>query len=224
MSIDLKPRTDTPVAPPELPKPGRNLLDRPLVNRFVRSRWYPGVFQWIAAAVFVVVVYQLLLGPDTAHDNLGTALVWVLWWPLIPILFIAVGRFWCAVCPFGKLSDLVQRLVGVNRPVPAFLKSTASGSSTRGAPDAARRDVQGLIGAQPRAPRPGALLGVLIAPVFGRVAGVFVAFLIPFLDGGVGQSPMFRSEPANWAQYLLGYGAYRILIDGGLTTGRFPWR
>jgi hypothetical protein len=64
-----------------------------------------------------------------------------------------------------------------------------------------------------------ALLGVLIAPVFGRVAGVFIAFLIPFLDVGIGQSPMLRGEPAGWAQYLPGYGGYRVLIDGGLTAG-----
>jgi hypothetical protein len=64
-----------------------------------------------------------------------------------------------------------------------------------------------------------AFLGVLLAPIFGRVASVFIAFLIPFLDVGIGQSPMLRGEPASWAQYLPGYGAYRILIDGGLTAG-----
>lgn len=100
----------------------RNLLDYRPVRAVARSRWYPGVLQYAAMAVFAVVVYQLLIGPQAAHDNLGTALVWVLWWPLIPIVFVAVGRAWCTVCPFGKLSDLVQRLVGVNRPVPRFLK------------------------------------------------------------------------------------------------------
>jgi hypothetical protein len=64
-----------------------------------------------------------------------------------------------------------------------------------------------------------ALLGVLLAPIFGRVAGVFIAFLIPFIDVGIGQSPMLRGEPAGWAHYLPGYGAYRVLIDGGLTDG-----
>lgn len=64
-----------------------------------------------------------------------------------------------------------------------------------------------------------ALLGVLLAPIFGRVAGVFIAFLVPFIDVGLGQSPMLRGEPAGWAQYLPGYGAYRVLIDGGLTDG-----
>ena len=64
-----------------------------------------------------------------------------------------------------------------------------------------------------------AFLGVLLAPIFGRVAGVFIAFLVPFLDVGIGQSPMLRGEPAGWATYLPGYGGYRVLIDGGLTTG-----
>lgn len=63
------------------------------------------------------------------------------------------------------------------------------------------------------------LLGVLIAPVFGRVGGVFIAFLIPFLDIGMGQSPMLRGEPAAWARYLPGYGGYQVLLDAGLTGG-----
>jgi ferredoxin len=100
----------------------RNLLDNRLVAAMLRSRWYPAVFQWITAAVFVVIMYQLLVGPDSAHDNLGTALTWVLWWPLIPILFLFLGRFWCAICPFATLSDLVQKFVGNRRPVPRFLK------------------------------------------------------------------------------------------------------
>jgi polyferredoxin len=109
-------------ADPATAPAGRDLLRYRPVAALLRGRWYPGVFQWAAGVVFVVVVWQLLAGPEQAHDNLGTALVWVAWWPAIPILFVTVGRFWCAVCPFGKLSDLVQRLVGVNRPVPRWLK------------------------------------------------------------------------------------------------------
>ena len=61
------------------------------------------------------------------------------------------------------------------------------------------------------------LLGMLLAPLFGRVGGMFVAFLVPFLDLAMGQSPMLHGEPAGWAHYLPGYGAYRILIDATLT-------
>lgn len=62
------------------------------------------------------------------------------------------------------------------------------------------------------------LVGVLLAPVFGRVAGVFVAFLLPFLDLGIGQSPMLNSQPGGWATYLPGYGGGRVLIDAAVTS------
>jgi ABC-2 family transporter protein len=62
------------------------------------------------------------------------------------------------------------------------------------------------------------LLGVLLGSVFGRVGGVFVAFLVPFLDLGIAQSPMLRADPAAWAVFLPGYGGMRILLDGGLTA------
>lgn len=53
--------------------------------------------------MFGLVAYQLLAGPETAHDNAGTALMWVLWWPVLPVTFVLLGRFWCAVCPFGAI-------------------------------------------------------------------------------------------------------------------------
>lgn len=99
-----------------------NLLRNRTLRAFLTSSLYPAVFQAITAAFFVLVVFQLLVGPTSAHDNLGTALTWVLWWPIIPIVFVVLGRFWCAICPFGTLSDLVQKFVGNQRPVPAFLK------------------------------------------------------------------------------------------------------
>jgi polyferredoxin len=105
------------------PEPlGRDLLKNRLVSALMRSRWYPGVFQIPIAAVFGLVAYQLLAGPQKAHENAGTALMWVLWWPALPLVYVLFGRFWCAVCPFAALSDLVQKLVGANRPVPPFLK------------------------------------------------------------------------------------------------------
>lgn len=99
-----------------------NLLKNKWVNAFLRSRWYPGIIQWPTLLVFMVIMFELLLGPSEAHNNLGTALTWVLWWPLIPIIFLFAGRFWCAICPFATLNDLVQKFVGNNRPVPRFLK------------------------------------------------------------------------------------------------------
>src|SRR5450756_1732362 len=62
-----------------------------------------------------------------------------------------------------------------------------------------------------------ALIGVVIGPIIGRVSGAFVAFLIPFIDLGIGQSPMLQAQPEGWAEYLPGYGSVRVLLDGALT-------
>jgi polyferredoxin len=99
-----------------------NLLEIPLFKGIINSRWYPGILAWPTLIVFAFITYELVMGPGKAHDNFGTALTWVLWWPILPIMFLFAGRIWCAVCPFGTINDLVQKFVGNNRPVPAFLK------------------------------------------------------------------------------------------------------
>jgi hypothetical protein len=103
-------------------KKDNNLLKNKTFAKFIKSKWYPGVFQWPVAIIFAFIVYQLIVGPSDAHDNFGTAGTWVLWWPLLPILLLLFGRFWCIICPFGLLNDVVQKLVGSNKPVPKFLK------------------------------------------------------------------------------------------------------
>jgi hypothetical protein len=61
------------------------------------------------------------------------------------------------------------------------------------------------------------LLGAVLAPVFGRVAGVFMSFLIPFLDIALTQSPMLHTTPPTWGQFLPGYGGSRLLVDGAIS-------
>ncbi|MFZ5625846.1 MAG: 4Fe-4S binding protein [Bacillota bacterium] len=92
------------------------------LKKILRFAWFPGLLQWLVLGVFTVIVYQLIAGPGSAHDNFGTAMTWVLWWPLIPLIFVIFGRFWCAICPFATVSDLVQKVVGVKGKVPNFLK------------------------------------------------------------------------------------------------------
>jgi ferredoxin len=99
-----------------------NLLNNKIFKKFIQSKWYPGIFQWPVLIVFAFIVYELLVGPSTAHDNFGTAGTWVLWWPILPIMLFLLGRFWCAICPFGLINDLIQKFVGNNRPVPKFLR------------------------------------------------------------------------------------------------------
>lgn len=105
---------------PERPK--KNLLNNKVIKAIFKSRWFPGIIQIPVLIVFAVIVFQLIAGPSEATHNFGTAGTWVLWWPLIPIIFVIFGRLWCAICPFATVSDWVQKFVGNKRPVPRFLK------------------------------------------------------------------------------------------------------
>lgn len=103
-------------------KKPKNLLANPVINKFIKSKWYPGIFQWIVLIVFSGIVYELVAETVDPDRNVGTSLTWVLWWPLIPLFFLLIGRFWCTICPFGKVSDIIRKTIGSERPAPKFLR------------------------------------------------------------------------------------------------------
>lgn len=47
-----------------------------------------------------------------------------------------------------------------------------------------------------------ALVGAWLAKIFGRVGGVFMAFLLPFLDLGIVQNPMLHPTPTTLSRWL----------------------
>jgi len=59
-----------------------------------------------------------------------------------------------------------------------------------------------------------ALVGAWLAKIFGRVGGVFMAFLLPFLDLGIVQNPMLHPTPTTLSRWLPGYGGSQVLVYG----------
>ena len=62
-----------------------------------------------------------------------------------------------------------------------------------------------------------ALIGVIVGPLVGRVGGLYLMFLLPFLDVGLAQNIMFDAVPPSWADWMPAHGATRVLIDGAFT-------
>ncbi|HBC93143.1 MAG TPA: ferredoxin, partial [Pelotomaculum sp.] len=58
-----------------------------LLKAILASKLFPGILQYPTALVFAVIVYELLFGPLSPGRNFGTAMTWVLWWPIIPLVF-----------------------------------------------------------------------------------------------------------------------------------------
>lgn len=63
------------------------------------------------------------------------------------------------------------------------------------------------------------LVGMLVGAVFDRLAGMWLMLILPMLDIGLFQDPLFvQSDPEWWMQLFPGYFPVRVLIDTGLTT------
>jgi hypothetical protein len=62
-----------------------------------------------------------------------------------------------------------------------------------------------------------AMIGAVIGPLVGRLGGLYLMFLLPFLDVGLAQNIMFDAAPPSWAVWMPAHGAIRVLVDGAFT-------
>lgn len=92
---------------------GKILLKNPL---------FPWVGRWMLIGFLVVLTYAAFFGPSDPRLNFATVMSWVVWWPLLAISYLVVGRVWCAVCPMGALSDIIHRRIGLNLKAPELFK------------------------------------------------------------------------------------------------------
>lgn len=60
------------------------------------------------------------------------------------------------------------------------------------------------------------MLGVMLGPLFGRLGGLYVMVLLPLMDTGLGQNPLFASPV--WARFMPAYGSSRVVLDGAFTA------
>lgn len=60
-------------------------------------------------------------------------------------------------------------------------------------------------------------VGVLVGPVFGRLGGLYLLLVLPFIDIGIAQNPMFDASPPGWGRFLPSHGAIRVLVDAAFT-------
>ncbi len=74
-----------------------------------------------AALVFGAIVIFGFLGPRHGEDNFAVVVTWMLWWLVLPLSFVVFARAWCAVCPLGAASDVVQKVLRFKRRAPGSL-------------------------------------------------------------------------------------------------------
>ena len=62
-----------------------------------------------------------------------------------------------------------------------------------------------------------ATIGVIVGPLFGRLGGLYLLLVLPFIDIGLAQNAMFDAAPPSWGRYLPAHGAVRVMMDGAFT-------
>ncbi len=118
------------VAPSEKEIHKLNILRNDRIRDILRHPWIPKVFVWFN--IFMVVVmagFTLFGGSRPADDplqefgnNPGMIITWLIWFPILPISAVLLGRIWCTVCPIAGIGELVSRIKKLNLPAPKFLK------------------------------------------------------------------------------------------------------
>ena len=92
------------------------------VQWLMKTRLYPGVFQAVSVAIFGLVVYFGIFGTIRPSYNFATVVTWTIWWPLLPVSLLLMGRVWCAICPLVPAISLTQRLAHPQRTPGVFLR------------------------------------------------------------------------------------------------------
>lgn len=91
-------------------------------QKIFNSKLYPRLPQAITMYIFFYVIFALLWGPDNVGRNFGLVSIWILWWPLIPLTFVLLGRVWCTLCPWGAITDWMQSHFCLGLKIPKWIK------------------------------------------------------------------------------------------------------
>jgi hypothetical protein len=84
---------------PTDPLPGAELTAHPRVARVVRSRKFQFLLILPNQIIFWTVIFVGLLGTAVPGLNFGAAITWYVWFCLVFVMMVVVGRAWCAMCP-----------------------------------------------------------------------------------------------------------------------------
>ena len=91
------------------PSVGRDVAANPRVARLLRNRKLQFLLILPNQIIFWLVIGIGLLGTVVPGLNFATAITWYVWFCLVFVLMVVVGRAWCAMCPFGGFGEWIQR-------------------------------------------------------------------------------------------------------------------
>lgn len=100
------------------------------INKLLEKEYFPVAFRIITLLSFIALVWIGFSGSRMdikflrllSQTNLSTSFVWRIWWPLIILFSILVGRIWCMACPVEMITSFFAG-VGLKWKRPSWLTS-----------------------------------------------------------------------------------------------------
>ncbi|MGD8376603.1 MAG: hypothetical protein PVF68_10730 [Acidobacteriota bacterium] len=80
------------------------------LRRLVRRRPFQFGLQLPLVLLLLLILSAGFLGSPVAERNLATVLTWTIWWTLLIVDIVLLGRMWCLVCPWEALASWIRRL------------------------------------------------------------------------------------------------------------------
>lgn len=87
-----------------------DLMRIPLFDWLFHQRWWQFVTQFPNVLIFNLVILAGFLGIADPTLNFATVITWYLWFTIVFLMMIGIGRGWCLICPFSAQSEWLQRM------------------------------------------------------------------------------------------------------------------
>jgi NosR/NirI family nitrous oxide reductase transcriptional regulator len=97
------------------PPRGWDLTRIPWVAKIVRNRKFQFALILPNQIIFWLVILSGMAGTIVPGLNFGAAITWYLWFCLVFVMMVVIGRAWCVMCPFGGFGEWIQRRTFWNR-------------------------------------------------------------------------------------------------------------
>lgn len=81
----------------------------PKLERAAKSRRFQFALILPNQIVFWLVIITGVVGVALPNQNFATVITWYLWFCVVFVMMVGVGRAWCVMCPFGGAAEWVQR-------------------------------------------------------------------------------------------------------------------
>ncbi|MDA8277783.1 MAG: 4Fe-4S binding protein [Actinomycetota bacterium] len=110
VSINLRPRQTAAAKEHfEATTPKFELTKFKVVSTLAKKRWIQFALIVPNQLIFWLVIFSGLFGTLDPGLNFATAITWYIWFAIVFVLMVVVGRAWCSMCPFGGFGEWIQR-------------------------------------------------------------------------------------------------------------------